>query len=122
MQYRVWEEMYLGGAHPSLDTAPSSTMFNRAGGGGSVKRKTGHTGTSEIVSAIGDLTSTLSPRFIPSSSGSTTVSSPAKMIDNRTKCYKQLVDLKSLFENNMLSKDEFDAERSVILRVLKKLM
>ena len=122
MQYRVWAETYLGGVHPSLDTAPTSTMFNQAGGGGSVKRKTGCTGTSEVVSAIGDLTSALSPRLIPSSSGSTTVSSPAKMIDNRTKCYKQLADLKSLFENNVLSKDEFDAERSVILGVLKKLV
>ena len=119
MQYHVWAEMYLGGVHPSLNTAPTSTMFNRAGGGGSVKRKRGHTGTSEVVSAIGDLTSALSPRLIPSSSGSTTVSSPAKTIDN---CYKQLADLKSLFENNVLSKDEFDAERSVILGVLKKLV
>ena len=119
MQYRVWIEMYLGGIHPSLDTPPTSSMYNRAGGG-SMKRKTGH--TSEVVSAIGDLTSALSPRLIPSSSGNTTVNSPAKIIDNRTKCYKQLSDLKSLFENNVLSKEEDNAERSVILGVLKKLV
>ena len=117
MQYRVWAEMYLGGVHPSLDTPPTSTMFNRAGGGGSVKRKVGQ----EVVSAISDLTSALTPKLIPSSSGSST-SSPAKMIDNRTKCYKQLADLKNLFENSVLSKEEYDAERSVILGVLKKLV
>ena len=80
MQYRVWAEMYLGGVHPSLDSAPTSTMFNPAGGGGgSVKRRMGHTGASEVVSTIGDLTCALSrsPRLIPSSSGSTSVSSPA---------------------------------------------
>ena len=109
--------MYLGGVHPSLDTPPTSTMFNRAGGGGSVKRKVGQ----EVVSAISDLTSALTPKLIPSSSGSST-SSPAKMIDNHTKCYKQLADLKSLFENHVLSKEEYDAERSVILGVLKKLV
>ena len=88
----------MGGIHPSLDTAPTSSMFSRAGGG-SVKRKTGHASNcSEVVSAINNLTSALSPRLIPSSSGNTTVSSPAKMIDNHTKCYKQLADLKSLFE------------------------
>ena len=157
MQYRVWAEVYLGGVHPSLDSPPTSTMFNRAGGGGgsvkrrmghtgagggggsvkrrmghtggggsggSVKRRMGHTGASEIVSVIGDLTCALprSPRLIPSSSGSTSLSSPAKMIDNCTKCYKQLADLKSLFENNVLSQDEYDAERSIILGVLKKLV
>lgn len=87
MQYRVWKEMYLGGIHPSLDTPPTTSMFTRAGGG-SVKRKTCHT-SSEVVSAINDLTAALSPI---SSSGSTTVSSPAKIIDNCTKCYRQLAD------------------------------
>ena len=119
MQYRVWAEMYLGGVHPSLNNPPTSTMFNRAGGGVSVKRKTGQ--TSEVVSAISDLTSALTPKLIPSGSCSST-SSPAKMIDNRSKCYKQLADLKSLFENNVLSKEEYDTERSVILGVLKKLV
>ena len=43
MQYGMWAEMYLGGVHPGLDSAPTSTMFNRAGGdGGSVKRRMGH--------------------------------------------------------------------------------
>lgn len=101
MQYRVWAEMYLGGVHSSLDTAPTSTMFNRAGGDCSVKRKTGH--TSEVVTAISNLISALSPRLVPSNSGSITVSSPAKMIDNCTIYYKQLADLKSLFGNSVLS-------------------
>ena len=108
MQYCVWAEMYLGGVHPSLDTAPTSTMFNRAGGDGSVKRKTGY--TSEVVTAISNPTLALSSRLIPSSSGSSTVSSPAKMIDNCTNCYKQLADLQSLFKNSVLSKEEYDAE------------
>ena len=64
MQYRVWVEMCEGGIHPSLDTAPTSSMFNRAGGG-SVKRKTGHASNcGEVVSAISDLISALSPRLV----------------------------------------------------------
>ena len=111
--------MYLGGVHPTLDTPPTTSMFNRAGGG-SVRRCTGHTG--EVVSAINDLTSALSPRFVSPSSGSTTCNSPARIIDNRTKCYKQLADLKNLFENNVLTEEEYDTEKSVILGVLKKLV
>ena len=49
-------------------------------------------------------------------------SSLAKMIDNRTKCYRQLADLKSLFESNVLSRDEYDTEKAVIIGVLKKLV
>ena len=52
-----------------------------------------------------------------------TGNSPVKVIDNRTKCYnKQLNDLKSLLESSVLSEEEYSAERSVILRILKKLV
>ena len=43
------------GVHPILDCAPTSNMFNRAGGGGgSVKSRMGYNGASEVVSAISD--------------------------------------------------------------------
>ena len=115
MQYRVWAEMHLGGVHPSLDTSPTTTMFSRAGGASSTKKKSGNADVAHVVSAISDLTSALSP-------GSGTRSSPAKLIDNRTKCYKQLLDLKSLFDSNVLSEEEYSSERSVILGVLNKLV
>lgn len=122
MQYRVWTEMHLGGVHPSFDTPPTSSMFVRAGGG-SVKKKTGQaSNVGEVVSAIGELTSALSPRLVPPSVGTTAGNSPAKVIDNRTKCYKQLSDLKSLFESGILSEEEYSAERCVILGMLKKLV
>ena len=38
MQYRIWSEMHAGGYHPSLDEAPTNSMFLRAGGG-TPKRK-----------------------------------------------------------------------------------
>ena len=66
MQCRVWAEMYIGGVHTSLDNPPTSTMFNRAGGGGSAKRRTGQ--TADVVSAISSLTSALTPKVTPSSS------------------------------------------------------
>ena len=111
MQYRVWSEMHLGGVHPSLDNPPTSTMFDRAGSGGPKKK----TCTSEIASAIGNLTNALSPKLVPPSLGSTSGSSPAKIIDNRGKCYKQLSDLKKWFESDILK--EYTSEQSVMYRL-----
>ena len=38
MQFRIWAEMFVGGVHPSLDEAPKSTTFLRAGGGAAPKK------------------------------------------------------------------------------------
>ena len=121
MQYRLWAEMYHGGVHPGLDTPPTTTMFVRAGGG--TTKKTGHTSNiGEVVSqAITQLTSALSPKTtLPSAGGS--AGSPPKVIENRSKCYKQLSDLKNLHESGVLSEEEYCAERSVIVEMLKKLV
>ena len=60
----------------------------------------------------------------PSSGGTSSGSacSPAKLIDYRGKCYKQLSELKSLFESGVLTEEEYTSERSVILGMLKKLV
>ena len=91
MQYRIWAEMHVGGYQPSLDEAPSNSMFLRAGGA-ATKRRT----TADIVSqAINQLV----PTHPPNVAVSTSHSSPAKVIDNRSKCYKQLGELKKFDAN-----------------------
>ena len=60
--------------------------------------------TSEIASATGNLTSALSPKQVTPNCGGTS-GSPAKLIDNRGKCYKQLSELKTLFESGVLSEE-----------------
>ena len=59
MQYCVLAEMYIGGVHTSLDNPPTSTMYNRAGGGGSVKSRMCQTFD---ISAIRSLISALTPQ------------------------------------------------------------
>lgn len=97
MQYRVWSEMIVGGVHTSIDCAPTSTMFIRAGG--NLPKKKNET--------VG---------------GGPTAISPAKAIDNRSKCYKQLSDLKNLLESGVLSEQEYSGEKATIMGVLKKLV
>ena len=93
MQYRIWAEMIIGGVHADVSHAPTSTMFIRAGGG--VKKK---------------------------DSNSATAVSPAKAIDSRSKCYKQLSDLKNLFESGILSNQEYSDEKAIIMGTLKRLV
>ena len=128
MQFRIWAEMHNGGLHPSLDEPPTTTMFARAGGGQATKKK--HTQesvtTSDTLSqAITQLAAALSPSVTPSSShtgrGSMLGTSPAKLIDNRTKCYKQLSELNNLKQSGLLSKEEYHAEREAVMEILKKL-
>ena len=107
--------MHVGGYQPSLDEAPSNSMFLRAGGA-AVKRT-----TADIVSqAINQLAPTLSPSVTtPISHGSS--GSPAKLIDNRSKCYKQLGELKNLMQTGLLSDEEYSREREAVMGTLKSL-
>ena len=112
MQYRIWAEMHVGGYQPSLDEAPSNSMFLRAGGA-ATKRT-----TADIVSqAINQLTPVLSPGV----AAPTSHSSPAKLINNRSKCYKQLGELKILMQTGILSDEEYSREREAIMGTLKSL-
>ena len=100
IQYRIWAELLIGGEVPTY-----STMFMRAGTGGAQKRKS-NVGAS--VQAASTSTASLG-------------TSPAKLIDNRSKCYKQLSDLSSLKQSGLLSETEYASEHEAIMSMLKKL-
>ena len=117
MQFRIWAEMIAGGVHSSYDEHPNTSMFQRAGGVGTKKKATPATATNVLSEAITQLSSALSPRPTPVNSGR----SPAKIIENRSKCYKQLAELNSLVQQGVLSEDESSTEREAIMNILKLL-
>ena len=105
MQYRIWAELLSGGIYSSTTEAPTqSTMFMRAGTGGAQKRK------SYGVASAQD-----------TSSSSSVCTIPAKLIENRSKCYKQLADLNNLKQSGLLSDAEYASECEAITSRLKKL-
>lgn len=113
MQFRIWAEMIAGGVHVSHDEPPSTTMFNRSGSI-NVKKKT----TSDVVTQVVDkIANVLSPKAASSSNSN----SPAKVIENRSKCYKQLSELKNLNESGVLSDEEYLSEKEAIMSSLKKM-
>lgn len=119
MQYRIWSEMVVGGVHTSLDTAPTNPLFLRAGG---AYPKKSPSATEALTKAVVDIASALTPRSVPTTTSQAhVVNSPAKVIDGRSKCYRQLSDLKNLMESGLLSNEEYQREREAIMNTLKKL-
>lgn len=116
MQYRIWAEMKSGGLHDSMTTPPSTSMFVRAGGATPKRASSGN----EMSQAICQLASALTPK-----SSATAMSragdSPAKIIENRSKCYKQLAELKNLMESGLLSEEEYASERRAVMDTLNAL-
>ena len=92
MQLRIWSEMLQGGIHSSLTDCPTSSMFVWAGGETGRRKDDSIAGIDEIVKeAAVAISSAFSSRpSLQPSSGNPLGSSPAKLIDSRSKCYKQL--------------------------------
>ena len=120
MQYRVWSEMYVGGIHSSLNEPPTTTMFLRAGGVAPSKKK-----SDPVSEALTHLASaiTVGPGLARSgpSSANQAKNNPAKTIENRSRCYRQLGEIKSLHESGLLSEIEYQSEREAIMATLKNL-
>ena len=120
MQLRIWAEMYIGGYHKSLDDPPTTSMFSRAGNSDCQKKKTSQESVVETVTQVAkQISSALSPP--PHSTSSSAGTSPARAIESRSKCYKQLIDLKNLSVSGILSGEEYQAEKDAIMNSLKKL-
>ena len=119
MQYRIWGEMIIGGLYSSKTVSPNTSMFSRAGGKEPAKRK------SDVAEALGEVAKHVSAAFsgaLPSArSSSSNTASPAKSIDNRSKCYKQLGELNSLKNAGVLTEEEYQTEKEAIMGTLKKI-
>ena len=63
----------------------------------------------------------LSPQSSQTCRAPTYKSSHGKIIDSRSKCYKQLTDLNTLKHQGLLSEDEYCEERKAIMGALMKL-
>lgn len=110
MQYRIWAEMVVGDVHKDYDIPPTSTMFRRSGGNFNSGRK-----KEDLTQALTQIASAVTPTRLGNSSNGT---SPAKAIEGRSKCYRQLAELKNLRDISVLTDDEFEAERAAILSTL----
>ena len=116
MQYRIWGEMITGGLHEGLDDPPNTTMFARSGGGTPYRKKSQNSVSHLMSEAATAITSALSPKET-----SAVGSSPAKVIEGRSKLYRQLSELQNLKSTGILSESEFCSEKESIMSLLHHL-
>lgn len=107
MQLRIWSEMIQSGMHSSYTDPPKNSMFQRAGGKDTPKRKSSET-MAEIAAHVASqaVASTLTPK-----AGSSAGTSPGRVIESRSKCYRQLSELNNLKASGVLSFEEYQAEK-----------
>ena len=110
--------MLVGGMYSSYDEPPNSSMFVRAGGESTQKKKQESVIVESFQEAIKHISTALSPVSVKKGSP---LNSPMKLIDGRSKCYKQLSDLSNLKATGVLSDEEFQSEKEAIMITLKKI-
>ena len=126
-QYRLWARMIVTGAHTSKDTPPQIPMFS----GIPTKRKSPKvtpegsiiTAAAAIAKAVTVASSQTTIVNSPQAQSPLSVSgvSPGRAAEIRGKCYSQLSTLKKLFQDGVLSQDELDEQKDLILDGLRKL-
>lgn len=85
--------MKSGGLHDSLTVPPAKSMFVHVHAGGTTPKKPA-SGNNSTSHAICQLTSALTSNTPPATSVACRIGdSPAKVIESRPKCYRQLADI-----------------------------
>ena len=120
VQYRLWAKMIIAKTHESTDEAPNVPMF----GGKRPRGKVGSTG--ELSEALTGMAQTicnaLSPKVTPSVvRGHGAQPSPTKIVELRSKYMQQLSELVKLKEIGALTTDEYEEQRTVIVKSMRKL-
>jgi len=137
-QYRLWARMIMSGVHTSKEIPPQIPMITEVSGKRrkkSLEQDEMIVGTAAaIVKAVNNVSNTQVVHSPPSQSSSPMAYqqglsgdvgpvgvSPGKAVDIRGKSLNQLSTLKQLFEEGILSQDEFDEQKQIILHGLRKL-
>ena len=122
MQLCIWAEMIAADMHRSIDDPPNTTMFMRAGGAIPYQKKSVQ--QSPIAQALTEAAIAISTALSPSPGmqlNQGTGTSPAKVIDSRSKLYKQLSELQNLKTSGILTEEEYTTEKESVMTLLKQL-
>ena len=122
-QYRLWARMIVNGIHSSKDTPPKVPMISGVTPTRPAKKSIEETVASTVAAVVMNLQGAARPSTHPSPLGPDIGLrvSPSKGVDVRGKCYSQLSCLKQLFEDSILTTEEFQEQKKSILETLKKL-
>ena len=130
-QYKLWAEMLAAGVHTDLDSPPSASMFGRE------HKRVNSKNTSSDVATLGDavagmvgllsqtLTSSAHTQQTPTAGKAGQVSnsdlSPMKCAELRSIYIKQIGKLRQLYDNGVLSKEEYEEQRIELVDSMRRL-
>ncbi len=95
-------------------------LFTRAGGTTPSPSKSDHGVAEALTRVANQISRALTP--VQASNRNTLGASAAKLIENRSKCYKQLSELNNLRSAGVLTEDEYHSEKDAIMATLKSLV
>ena len=128
-QIRFWAEMLANGGYSDLDTPPAgAAMFHRET---AMKRAKTESSNDVLMSGMLTMVNTLCQKIgqphssdqatpIPASMPTATFS-PMKKAELRGMYFKQLVELKNLFDQGILTEDEHKEQKEDIVDAMRKL-
>ena len=129
-QFKLWTEMLTSGVHTDLDVPPAASMFGRE----TKKAKAPQKDSSDLSAAVVDMVSvvsTLSQALStsaqaqlnrPHTSSSHPVSwSPMKRAELRSMYLKQMTELRQLYDDGILSEEEYEEQRLELVESLRQL-
>lgn len=112
-QYKLWAEMLASGVHNDMGEPPAASMFTR----GTKQQKQ----PDAVVSGMMSVVNTLCQAVTSKQSTATASASPVKRAELRSKYIQQLSELRQLFDNDILSPDEYEEQRLHIVSLMREL-
>jgi hypothetical protein len=120
-QYSLWARMIISGSHGSKDSPPQVPLITGINGKRNARKSLDEdvVRAAAIVKAVNNVAST---QIIHSHSASPAPVgvSPGKVVDMRGKSLNQLCTIKKLYEDGVLSQDEYKEQKEIILEGLRK--
>lgn len=124
-QYKLWGDMLANGTYKSFEEPPVyASMFSR-------EEKRSHTLASDATSAVAvsgmvmamnSLCEALIPKEKPQPQlGQSTMASPMKNAQLRGMYMKQLNDLRQLYDGGIVNKEEYEEQRSDLVKLMQQL-
>lgn len=116
-QLKVWAEMLAVGTHDTLDEPPAASMF-RSGS----KPRTSRSDNDSVISGMMSMVNTLCESVVTNqNTEKKTLLSPVKKAELRTTYMRQLAELKKLTEADILTKEEYEEQRSNLVENMRHL-
>ena len=108
--------LLYSGIHNDMDAPPAASMFTRG-----TKQQRQQENRDPVVSGMLSVVNTLCQAVTSKQVAGTANASPVKKAELRSTYIQQLSELRQLFDNNILSPEEYEEQRLHIVSLMREL-